>query len=223
MRSFNRVLTSVLLAVAAVPAGAVSWSSSTGNVPPKGPGEFTLDTFDTPSAFLVASGEYMITSGTSTAAAAPANDSSNYFYTSPAIPSGSGVGTLSSLVDLYSISFYWGSVDNYNSVDVLGAGGATLLSITGTEFSAANGDRSDPNTNQRIYIFGGTTTAPITGLRFHATGVAFEIDDVAGRLASDGAPSTVPEPATWALMIGGFGMVGVGARRRRNAARRVAA
>ena len=26
----------------------------------------------------------------------------------------------------------------------------------------------------------------------------------------------VPEPATWALMIGGFGLVGVQARRRRN-------
>lgn len=28
-------------------------------------------------------------------------------------------------------------------------------------------------------------------------------------------PDTVPEPATWALMIGGFGFVGVAARRRR--------
>lgn len=54
----------------------------------------------------------------------------------------------------------------------------------------------------------------ITGLRFVATGVAFEIDDVAGQLASDGSGSTVPEPATWALMLAGFGMVGAAARRR---------
>lgn len=33
------------------------------------------------------------------------------------------------------------------------------------------------------------------------------------------APGAVPEPASWALMIGGFGMVGAAMRRRRTAAR----
>jgi len=32
--------------------------------------------------------------------------------------------------------------------------------------------------------------------------------------------NTVPEPATWALMLGGFGLVGMGARRRRQPAGR---
>lgn len=58
----------------------------------------------------------------------------------------------------------------------------------------------------------------ITGLRFVATGVAFEVDDVAGTLASAGSGSTVPEPATCALMLAGFGIVGVAARRRGNSA-----
>ena len=56
-------------------------------------------------------------------------------------------------------------------------------------------------------------------LRFHATGIAYEIDDIAGILASNDNPSAVPEPATWALTIIGFGIIGVGARRRRSAAR----
>ena len=225
MTILNRVLISTLLAAAAVPAGAVTWTASFGNVPPVGPGESTIANFDTDSTFpagYTLGGEYRITSGTTTAAAAPAGDTSKYFYTSPAIPSGSGIATLSTALDLYSISFYWGSVDDYNAVDVLGADGVTLETITGKQFSAANGNQTAPDTNQRIYIKVDTGEA-ITGLRFHATGIAFEIDDVAGRLLTDGAPSTVPEPATWGLMIGGFAMVGIGARRRRYTARRVAA
>jgi len=48
----------------------------------------------------------------------------------------------------------------------------------------------------------------ITGLRFGSTGVAFEFDNFAA--------AAVPEPAAWAKMIGGFGLVGAAARRRRN-------
>ncbi len=40
---------------------------------------------------------------------------------------------------------------------------------------------------------------------------------ILGKLSLYTDASNVPEPATWALMIGGFGMVGGAARRRRNA------
>lgn len=39
------------------------------------------------------------------------------------------------------------------------------------------------------------------------------------RLYSTGSPGAVPEPATWAMMIGGFGAVGGGMRRTRRAER----
>lgn len=55
----------------------------------------------------------------------------------------------------------------------------------------------------------------ITGLRFTATGIAFELDDIAGTLGSGGFPSSVPETATWALMNGGFAMTGAAMRRRK--------
>src|SRR5207237_4767895 len=125
-------------------------------------------------------------------------DSSRYLYTSSAV--GSGIATLSTL-DLKAVSFYWGSIDSYNSVDVLGANGVTLLTLGGSAFSPANGDQGASVTNQRIF-FTAQGDEVITGLRFKATGVAFEIDDVAGQLAGNGTGSDVPETATWAMMLG---------------------
>jgi hypothetical protein len=54
--------------------------------------------------------------------------------------------------------------------------------------------------------------------------IAFDTADERGRIAAwsivveGGGPGAVPEPAAWALMIAGFGLVGGAARRRRAAA-----
>ncbi|QXQ05687.1 PEPxxWA-CTERM sorting domain-containing protein [Sphingosinicellaceae bacterium] len=210
------------LAAAAAPAGAVTYIVAPGAPDPgKLATETTFFTFDSaPTAGFSYSGNYDIVTGTSkNHYAAPAGDTTAFFYTSPEKPN--GVATLNTL-DLSTVSFYWGSVDDYNTVDVLGAGGATLTSINGADFSPANGGQDTAHTNERIYITAGANEV-ITGLRFHATGIAYEIDDVAGTLANGSNPSTVPEPASWALMVAGFGLVGVGARRRRGATMRVSA
>lgn len=225
MTLYNKMLPALALlaAVAAVPAGAVTYTTSSGAPDPgKLATETTFFTFDSaPTAgfSIVAGSNYGIAQGDShNHYAAPAGDGTKYFYTSPEIPN--GTATLN-FIDLSTVSFYWGSVDDYNVVDVLGAGGATLLSINGASFAADLGNQTAANSNQRIYITAGAGEV-ISGLRFHATGIAYEIDDVAGTLANGGNPSPTPEPATWALMIMGFGMVGV-ARRRRNVATRVSA
>lgn len=71
--------------------------------------------------------------------------------------------------------------------------------------------------------FGFTTVGSGTALLFDrlvfsstATGTSSNIDNIGVRIAQSGA---VPEPATWALMIAGFGTVGAALRVRR---RRVA-
>ena len=223
MTRMNTLLTATaLLIAAAVPAGAITYTSATGAPNPgKLATETTFFTFDTaPTTGFSYSGNYNIVTGTSVGHyAAPAGDTTAYFYTSPEIPD--GVATLS-FIDLSTVSFYWGSVDDYNVVDVLGAGGVTLASINGADFSPANGGQEVGDTNKRIFITAGAGEV-ISGLRFHATGIAYEIDDVAGTLASGDNPSILPEPASWALMIGGFGFVGIGARRQRAAATRVSA
>ena len=201
----NRFIIAAAAMTFATAANAVTFSSTAGAPDPGvGPGETVLVDFDSalPAGYAV-SGDFGLTTGSTGAAAAPAGDASQYFYVSSAIPT--GIATLST-PGLKRISFYWGSIDTYNFVDVLGPGGTTLLSVSGSMLPPANGDQGAGITNRRVFF----TAAPgetITGLRFTSTGVAFELDTIGG--------SAVPEPATWGLLVMGFGLVGLSARRRR--------
>lgn len=64
-------------------------------------------------------------------------------------------------------------------------------------------------------IYDGFEYGPdITSLRFSTwKGAPFAIDNVTGV-----GQGVIPEPATWAMMIAGFGLVGFAARRRRSLA-----
>ena len=114
--------------------------------------------------------------------------------------------------DLASISFYWGSIDTYNSVKVLGAGGAVLGTFGGATLPPSNGNQGLPSTNRRVNFVAGAGEV-ITGLVFTSTGVAFEFDSFYADAALTG--QGIPEPASWAMLIAGFGLVGA-ARRRQN-------
>jgi uncharacterized protein YraI len=139
------------------------------------------------------------------ASPAPNSSTDYYFYTSSALQTNNA--TLRT-PDLTAIGFYWGSIDRYNKVDVLGAGGATIFTLNGTTLINANfGNQSMAATNRRVTFFAEGNEV-ITGLKFTSTGVAFEIDDIT-------AAGAVPEPATWAMLIAGFGLVGAAMRRQR--------
>ncbi len=197
------IATAALLSSAA--AGAVTVTSAFG-APDPGPfaGQHYVVTFDAPNAAGYSFDANIHTSPMSLpGAAAPAGDATTFGYvTSAAAPSTSTLST----PNLKSISFYWGSIDTYNSVDVLGAGGTTLTTVSGGMIPPANGNQSIGSTNRRVDFTAGSGEV-ITGLRFNSSGVAFEFDSFAA--------AAVPEPASWALMIGGFGLVGFAARRRR--------
>lgn len=90
--------------------------------------------------------------------------------------------------------------------------GAILGQFNGSQFSPlANGNQDLPTTNQRVTFSNTPDEAPIGGVRFLTTGNPLEVDNVV-------FSSAVPEPATWAMMLMGFGAVGY-SMRRRNAAR----
>ena len=95
-----------------------------------------------------------------------------------------------------NISFDVGSPDNYNKFEVLGLNDEVLYSKTLT----GNGNRNVVNTISYSVL----SPVFVTGLRFYSGQPAMEVDNI--------NIEAVPEPATWAMMIAGFGLVGMSLR-----------
>ena len=149
------------------------------------------------------SGSYqLVTSSVSGQYAAPFQDATQYLAVL-----GGNTATLAISPALKALSFYWGSVDDYNTVSFF-SGSNLVASFTGSQIPAApaDGSQGNPLNNRRVsFNFGGE---PITSVNFSSGQNAFELDTVSG---------AVPEPATWALLILGMGMTGAALRRRRGA------
>lgn len=123
---------------------------------------------------------------------------------------GSGLSTLSVAPGyvLKSFNFYMGSPDSYNKLTFHFLGGGSQQfsgdAIWGGNGVLGNGDRTK---GFRVYYdFNGAKVSSIT---FQSGSDAFEFDGLAGNVAA------VPEPATWAMMILGFGAAGAMLRSRR--------
>lgn len=119
--------------------------------------------------------------------------------------------------NINSVSFIWGSVDSYNTLVVHTALGDTTF--TGSYIASlipgfADGNQTSPTSNPIVTLFftGGDqqgvslnmTSADVNGIGQNA----FETDNY--------VINGVPEPATWAMMLLGFGAVGVSMRRRKS-------
>jgi hypothetical protein len=129
------------------------------------------------------------------------------------VQSASGVDGLATLTSLgggfTAFSLFMGSPDTYNYVTINWLDGSPATVLNGAALS--NGGTLFPTTGDqslayRVNIdFGGQRAQSVTLQSIGQN--AFE---------SDGwAVSAVPEPATWAMMITGFGLAGVAIRRRR--------
>jgi hypothetical protein len=215
----RHLLLAAVATLSAGSAGAVTYTSVAG-APDQGPVAPLSVVIDFESAVLPTGyslsgswGRVNTTVSGQYASPAPNNSTDYYFYTSSRLATNNA--TLST-PNLSAVGFYWGSIDTYNRVDVLGAGGATLFTLSGSTLINQNfGNQSLPSTNRRVTFFAEGDEV-ITGLKFTSTGVAFEIDDIA-------VAGVVPEPATWAMLIAGFGLVGAAMRRQRLAPVRVSA
>lgn len=105
------------------------------------------------------------------------------------------------------LSFLWGSPDLYNALSITTNLGATVnFNAGGMGFPVTNGDQ----TFSQYVQFSGTGGHLISTVAFTNSPVinAFETANFA-------VTAGVPEPATWAMMLMGFGAMGVAMRRRR--------
>ena len=207
MRTFiskMALASATLLALPTAASAAVTLSTVTpGTDPYSGPAP-TYD-FETPAPV---SGGLVTDDSVNSVRAQPFGSTGNYWTVGPSDGS-PGILNLSSIGDIFNVSFLWGSVDGYNLIEFLDGDGNPLASFTGSDiFNPANGSQTDPNLNPvvRFDITGNDVTA-LTSLRLSSTGNAFETDNF--------TINAVPEPATWALMLLGFGAIGFGMRRRR--------
>ncbi|MBB4153488.1 hypothetical protein GGQ80_001390 [Sphingomonas jinjuensis] len=128
-----------------------------------------------------------------------ANNSATYTFASP----------------VSAFQFDWGSIDTYNTLVVNYVGGSKTFVPGSTDFNntVANGNQTSSQTNGLFRVFG-TAGEQFTSVTFqNGNQNSFEVDNIAA----------VPEPATWAMMVLGFGAVGFAARRRSKVAGRVVA
>lgn len=130
--------------------------------------------------------------------------------------------SLSQLVNLvagqtYSLSFdYYVPQNGYNNANDATLGFTIDDTQAGSIFRTGSADGVQPrawHTFSTIWTAVGDGDATLT-LNFNGLGLA-DGDFAADFVVDNIAMTAVPEPATWALMIGGFGLAGMQLRRRK--------
>jgi hypothetical protein len=119
-------------------------------------------------------------------------------------PTPGNPATLTFTTPVDYISFLWGSPDTYNSLTVNSTNGSQNFTTATLGFPVQNGDQSF---NQSVQ-FSAIAGSLITSLVFSSPSAnAFEVARF--------SVTPIPEPETYALMLGGLGVLGFVARRRR--------
>lgn len=191
----------------ATPANAAVTFNFVGGTGGLSAGETLLADFDTTNGGVV--GGAVVQGDLSGQYAEPAFGDQGDFYLNV-------VGGSSALFNLISqpgggvgsISFDLGSVDTYNDFTI-------CLSLSGcstyagfTVVPGANGNQTIPATNGRL-TFNATGGDIITSFTLASSQNSLETDNF-------GITAAVPEPATWGMMLLGFGLMGFSMRRRRS-------
>jgi hypothetical protein len=191
--------------VAAVPATAVTYTVGPVDSGPVdvtssfAPG-YTLYNFNGGTSPFT--GGAVVTGTTPGSYVTPAGDATPYFAVGPSTSTPASLA----LSAISQLSFYWGTIDIYNTISFDGLN----QSFGGALFGGTNSDVTRPS-RQVTFYFTPAESAALTGLTLRSGSNAFELDNLI-------FGSAAPEPGTWAMMIVGFGAAGVALRRRRKGA-----
>jgi hypothetical protein len=185
----------------AAPARAMVTFTFTQNVSSPASGFVVVDNFNT-AAGLTGSNYEIRTLPNDNTGVAPANAAPFGTPYLDVLGGGSASYTFQS-GGVSAFQFDWGSLDTYNTllVDLVGGG---VYTVDGASVVAL-GNSGEPSGLAQIIGDAGEKFASVT---FLSTRDSFEVDDL--------AVSSVPEPGVWAMMLGGFALIGLALRRRRN-------
>ncbi len=189
------------------------------NLPSNAPGFYNGCTASTSDANCNSAIGAPPTIGTTPDAGAPTGVTGNSLAVSNAPNGSSGVGffqiNISSL-GTNNISFYWGSVDTWNFVQLLDASGNLLGStVYGTNLGSGTSDGFFGSLGSREFTFTWDSTDPVAILQFgDYFGPAFEVADVT---------TQVPEPNGTAILLAGLGFIELAGLWRRRVLSRVRA
>jgi hypothetical protein len=131
----------------------------------------------------------------------PVGSTGNYLSAGP-VDTSPATLSLAAFGPVWKISFLWGSLDIYNTFELIDSANNVLFSINGQALKTP----SDPAPGDLNRVVTFTITDAAT--QFNSSLNSFEVDNI--------AIQAVPEPATWMMMI--LGMIGVGFAMRRRPA-----
>ncbi|WP_181160087.1 Npun_F0296 family exosortase-dependent surface protein [Sandaracinobacter neustonicus] len=169
-------------------------------------GYTVIDTFDNLDNVTVNYGTVLIMNPPATSNGAPPANSvpAGTSYLSVL---GGGSATIYFAPDTKSFQFDWGSIDTYNTLTVTSSTGIYTIVPGSSSFpNTADGNQHAHGTNGRVTVWGDVAGETFSSITLTSGTNSFEIDNL--------ATIAVPEPATWAMLIVGFGLVGFAARRR---------
>ncbi|MES2897868.1 MAG: PEPxxWA-CTERM sorting domain-containing protein [Pseudomonadota bacterium] len=182
----------------AAPASAAVIFTFTPGAPSPGPGYTVINDFSDATG-IVGANFQIKTPPADANGAPPANsDPSGTPYLSVL---GGGSATITFLSAVSGFQFDWGSIDDYNILTINSTGADPVI-IPGLNFTnPANGNQVSPGTNGLFSVYG-NAGEKFNSITLTSRTNSFEIDNLAT------PTSAIPEPATWAMMIVGFGAVG---------------
>lgn len=211
----TRAGASIAAALLAGSAHAAVFITSFAGAPDPGPrmGETRIITFNSgtlPTGVTI-TGDYGIVTGSKTNFyGAPAGDLTPYLTVPKAKQPGSATMKFANFLynnDVNHFSFYWGSIDAFNSIQLLNRKGGVIGTVSGSSFPPAAGSLKLGSQNRRVEFTLTGADRQLGGIKLNSKSFALESDTYAF--------AAVPEPSAWALMISGFAGVGMTLRARR--------
>lgn len=176
--------------------GGLATFSGTGTVFREGHGESTLQGASAAAGYFLVPGQ----------SAQPFSSSGNWLSFGA-----NQQATLDFDTPLSWFGFLWGSVDTYNSIEIIDAG--QMLKFRGGNAGLAAGEvagGSGDRFKEQFFAYSGSA---ITSLTFRSTGNAFEIDRLS-TVAAVPARNVVPEPGTALLVLSCLAVLGLLTGRR---------